>query len=164
MFSIFKESNLLRQNTYSRSRDSARKWCMCGDRLNSLARKMEWRRWNRFPTYCVNWVCNTLMEQHVSARDWWDPCLGQPPPGHSELPDADSISMIWPSMSCARQRWRERSAELQQWPAGTRATTLGTVSLVPGMALLESISYRQHLSAGRTCAELLGAQESGQTA
>lgn len=56
------------------------------------------------------------------------------------------------------------TAELQQRPSGPRATTLGKTSLIPGMALLESISYTQHLSVGRTSAEQLGAQESGQTA
>lgn len=94
MFSIFKDSDFLRQNTYSQSWDSARKWRMCGDRLDRWVRKTEWQRWNRLPTYCVNWVCNTLMKQHNgSARDWRDPRRGQLPPGHSELPEADSLCL-----------------------------------------------------------------------
>lgn len=140
---------------------------MCSDRFDSLISKMEWRRGNRLPTYCVNWVCNTWMKRHnVLVRDRWGQRSGRLPPGHSELPEADSSCLRPdPVTRCARQRRHgERSAELQQWPAGAGATTLVTVSPVAATALLESRSYTQRLSAGRTCAGPLGAQGWGQTA
>lgn len=38
--------------------------CAMTDVTDSSISKMEWKRWNSLPTYCVNWVCNSLMKYH----------------------------------------------------------------------------------------------------
>lgn len=166
MFSIFKERDVLWRNFSSQSWDVPRKWQHVPRQVWQTVQSVKWNdRDGRLPTCYVNWVCDSSIKHHTWFRDadgtsveaiFIQTTLSSktPTPRFYDLP-----------FRCARQRWHgECCAERQQRPAGAKATTLVTGSLAPVTALLESISYTQHLSVGRTSAELLGAQESGRTA
>lgn len=136
--------------------------CAMTDLTDSSISKMEWQRWNRHPTYCVNWVWNSFMKYHNAlVRDWREQRRGHLYPDHSELQDADSLFLRFDPSGDVPGRGGVVNVLKG---AVARATTLVTGSLGLVMALLESISYTQHLSVRRISAERLGAQESGQTA
>lgn len=161
MSSILKESDVLWQNGSSQSWDVPREDSTCSDRS-------DWQlsQWNGMTEtrdsppavltgsvvvwYNTTRQCRTLRDQR----------RGQLYPHHPELQDADSLvlgSALW---EMCQQRWRGKCSEGSR----AKATTPVTGCLLPVTALLESISYTQHLSVGRISAGLPGAQGSGQTA
>lgn len=157
MFSIFKESDFLwREWTAScgtlQDSDGER-----NDRWHSVWRETrnDWRRWDRLPTYCVNWGNTATPESQGSDETIFT---------QATLASGHPLSAVWPFPRCAGQGQHGEFCREAVVPARARATRLVTGS--PGfvMALLESISYIQRLSSRRTSAERLGAQESGQTA
>lgn len=94
------------------------------------------------PTYCVSWVCSHLTNpapQSGSAGTSAEAIFVQTIPG-SKMP-APCFHDLLLQETRAGQRWHGgHSAGKQQGPAGARATTSVTGSLVPATALLESIS------------------------
>lgn len=135
----------------------------CNDRWHAVrwVMRKDWRRRDRLPTYCVNWVRSSLKE-HRNARVpglWWNHLY----PGLSSFGMSTFCGLTLLEMCQAGAAWGQFRRDTVV-PAGARATRLATGSPGLVMALLESISYTQRLSSRRTSAERLGAQESGQTA
>lgn len=157
MLSIFKESDLWREWTASCGtlQDSDGE---CNDRWHSVRRETrnDWRRWDRLPTYCVNWGNTATPESQGSDETVFT---------QATLASGCPLSAVWPfSEMCRAGAAQGQLCREAAVPAGARATRLVTGSPGLVMALLEAISYIQRLSSRRTSAERLGAQESGQTA
>lgn len=112
MFSIFKESDFLwREWIASRGtlQDSDGD---CNGRWHAVRweTRNDWQRWDRLPTYCVNWGNTATPESQGSD----DTIFAQ-----ATLASGCQLSAVWPFPRCARQgQHGDSSAERQRCPQG----------------------------------------------
>lgn len=157
MFITSKENNLLQQNIYRQSWNSARKqW---------FSQRQMWQLRQRNRP-----VDGELTLHHsVTGMQWVNETLWASAGDSEEASVQVTTIQVWtPTGWVAPCLPARRSCRILCRPiaatVGASATTSMTVLRALVMALLESISYTPGLSAGRTSEELLGAQGSGQTA
>lgn len=117
MFSIFKESDFLWREWIASCGTLCDSDGECNDRWHAVrwVMRKDWRKWDRLPTYCVNWVRSSLKNTAMpESRDSDGTILTQ-----ASLASGCQLSVVWPFSRCARQGHHgDSSAEIQWCPQG----------------------------------------------